>query len=148
MGPPPGISGNRPAHSAQQSSFDPAAKYHIPSNTPYARYFMAAILQFQFHRALCKTAGYTGPLNSCSIYNNEEDRREARQDARNGKESPVTQSSKPSPAKDEWTPPPCSSISLLSQSLARRREQEKRRKGRLVDARRNGRRGESRSFMV
>ena len=55
-----------------EADFDPGAKYHIPSNTPYARYFMAAILQFQFHRALCKTAGYTGPLNRCSIYNNKE----------------------------------------------------------------------------
>ena len=55
-----------------EADFDPGAKYHIPSNTPYARYFMAAILQFQFHRALCRTAGYTGPLNRCSIYNNKE----------------------------------------------------------------------------
>ncbi|HKW32577.1 MAG TPA: M2 family metallopeptidase [Candidatus Acidoferrum sp.] len=50
--------------------FDPGAKYHIPSNTPYARYFLARILQFQFHRALCKEAGITGPLHRCSIYGN------------------------------------------------------------------------------
>jgi len=37
---------------------------------PYARYFLARILQFQFHRALCETAGYKGPLNRCSIYGN------------------------------------------------------------------------------
>jgi peptidyl-dipeptidase A len=50
--------------------FDPGAKYHVPANTPYLRYFLAAILQFQFHRALCKTAGHTGPLHECSIYGN------------------------------------------------------------------------------
>ena len=48
--------------------FDPGAKYHVPDNTPYARYFLADILQFQFHRALSKIAGCTLPLNRCSIY--------------------------------------------------------------------------------
>jgi peptidyl-dipeptidase A len=51
-----------------EKDFDPAAKYHVPANTPYTRYFLAAIYQFQFHRALCKAAGHTGPLNTCSIY--------------------------------------------------------------------------------
>ena len=64
--------GIAPPVARSDADFDPGAKYHIPANTPYARYFMAAILQFQFHRALCKTAGYTGPLNRCSIYNNKE----------------------------------------------------------------------------
>eukprot|EP00163_Fabomonas_tropica_P008474 TRINITY_DN1816_c0_g1_i1.p1 TRINITY_DN1816_c0_g1~~TRINITY_DN1816_c0_g1_i1.p1 ORF type:complete len:724 (+),score=156.85 TRINITY_DN1816_c0_g1_i1:388-2559(+) len=49
--------------------FDPGAKYHVAANVPYIRYFLAAILQFQFHEALCKEAGHTGPLYSCSIYN-------------------------------------------------------------------------------
>ena len=40
------------------------------SDTPYARYFLAHVLQFQFHRALCREAGYTGPLNRCSVYGN------------------------------------------------------------------------------
>jgi peptidyl-dipeptidase A len=53
-----------------EADFDPGAKYHVPSNTPYARYFLAAIYQFQFHRALCKTAGVQGPLHRCSIYAN------------------------------------------------------------------------------
>jgi len=52
------------------TDFDPGAKYHVPGNVPYMRYFLAAVLQFQFHRALCKKAGHTGPLNECSIYNN------------------------------------------------------------------------------
>jgi peptidyl-dipeptidase A len=55
-----------------ESDFDPGAKYHIPANTPYARYFLAFILQFQFHRALCHEAGYTGPLHRCSIYANKQ----------------------------------------------------------------------------
>jgi peptidyl-dipeptidase A len=53
-----------------EQDFDAGAKYHVASNTPYARYFLAHILQFQFHRALCKEAGYNGPLNRCSIYGN------------------------------------------------------------------------------
>jgi peptidyl-dipeptidase A len=61
--------GVTPPVSRNEADFDPGAKYHIPSNTPYARYFLAAILQFQFHRALCREAGFHGPLNRCSLYN-------------------------------------------------------------------------------
>lgn len=53
-----------------EADFDAGAKYHVPANTPYARYFLAAILQFQFHRALCREAGFSGPLYQCSIYGN------------------------------------------------------------------------------
>src|SRR5438270_1306407 len=53
-----------------EADFDAGAKYHVPSNTPYMRYFLARILQFQFQRALCREAGYTGPLDRCSIYGN------------------------------------------------------------------------------
>jgi peptidyl-dipeptidase A len=52
--------------------FDPGAKYHVPSNTPYARYFLADILQFQFHRGLSKAAGCATPLHRCSIYESKE----------------------------------------------------------------------------
>jgi peptidyl-dipeptidase A len=52
--------------------FDPGAKYHVPDNTPYTRYFLADILQFQFHRAMSKIAGCTLPLNRCSTYDNRE----------------------------------------------------------------------------
>jgi peptidyl-dipeptidase A len=52
--------------------FDPGAKYHVPDNTPYTRYFLADILQFQFHGALSKIAGCTLPLNRCSIYESKE----------------------------------------------------------------------------
>jgi peptidyl-dipeptidase A len=53
-----------------EADFDPGAKAHVPGNTPYARYFLARILQYQFQRALCKEIGYTGPLHRCSIYGN------------------------------------------------------------------------------
>ena len=49
-------------------AFDPGAKYHVPGNTPYTRYFLAHILQFQFHRALCEMAGNEGPIHRCTIY--------------------------------------------------------------------------------
>jgi peptidyl-dipeptidase A len=52
--------------------FDPGAKYHVPSNTPYTRYFLAQILQFQFHRALARSTGCTAPLHRCSIYGSKE----------------------------------------------------------------------------
>jgi peptidyl-dipeptidase A len=53
-----------------ENDFDPGAKYHVPANVPYTRYFLAHILQFQFHRAACREAGFTGPLHQCSIYGN------------------------------------------------------------------------------
>jgi peptidyl-dipeptidase A len=53
-----------------EANVDPASKYHVASNTPYARYFLADILQFQFYRGLCRSIGYQGPLHRCSFYNN------------------------------------------------------------------------------
>lgn len=55
-----------------EADFDPGAKYHVPANTPYTRYFLAGVMQFQFHRALCEAAGYSGPLHRCSIYGDRE----------------------------------------------------------------------------
>ena len=52
--------------------FDPGAKYHVPGQTPYARYFLARILQFQFYEAACKQAGWKGPLHRCSFYGNKQ----------------------------------------------------------------------------
>jgi len=63
--------GIRPPVERSEADFDPGAKYHVPANTPYTRYFLAHILQFQFHRSLCELAGYDGPLHRCSIYGNE-----------------------------------------------------------------------------
>lgn len=64
--------GVAPATARTEEDFDPGAKYHVPANVPYTRYFLATILQFQFHRELCKIAGHEGPLHKCSIYNNKE----------------------------------------------------------------------------
>jgi peptidyl-dipeptidase A len=55
-----------------EADFDPGAKYHVPGNVPYTRYFLAHVLQFQFHKALCNIAGDTGPVHRCSIYGNKE----------------------------------------------------------------------------
>jgi peptidyl-dipeptidase A len=52
-------------------AFDPGAKYHVPGNVSYTRYFLSFIIQFQFHKALCDAAGFKGPLSECSIYGNE-----------------------------------------------------------------------------
>jgi peptidyl-dipeptidase A len=54
------------------NAFDAGAKYHVPGNTPYTRYFLARILQFQFYKAACDTAGWKGPLHRCSFYGNKE----------------------------------------------------------------------------
>ncbi|AMO71719.1 M2 family metallopeptidase [Sphingorhabdus sp. M41] len=53
-------------------AFDPGGKYHIPGNTPYSRYFLARILQFQFYKAACDAAGWKGPLHRCSFYGNKQ----------------------------------------------------------------------------
>ena len=64
--------GVAPSTPRGEEFFDPGAKYHVPANTPYTRYFLAGILQFQFHRALAKETGCTGPLHRCSIYGSKE----------------------------------------------------------------------------
>lgn len=53
-------------------TFDAGAKYHVPGNTPYARYFLANVLQFQFFRAMCDIAGEEGPIHRCSFYGSKE----------------------------------------------------------------------------
>jgi peptidyl-dipeptidase A len=64
--------GVAPASARGEQFFDPGAKYHVPGNTPYTRYFLAHILQFQFHRELAKAAGCSSPLHRCSIYGSAE----------------------------------------------------------------------------
>ena len=61
-----------PPGERDDTKFDPGAKYHVASATPYTRYFLARLLQFQFYQAACKQAGWTGPLHRCSIYGNKE----------------------------------------------------------------------------
>jgi len=62
--------GVAPPDARSEADFDPGAKYHVAADVPYMRYFLAAIYQYQFHRALCRAAGFTGPLHRCSIYGN------------------------------------------------------------------------------
>jgi peptidyl-dipeptidase A len=62
--------GVAPPVARTEVDFDPGAKYHVPGNTSYTRYFLSYIIQFQFHKALCEAAGFKGPLNECSIYGN------------------------------------------------------------------------------
>jgi peptidyl-dipeptidase A len=64
--------GVAPPAARTEVDFDPGAKYHIPGNTPYTRYFLAFVLQFQFQKALCEAAGHDGPLHTCNIYGNKE----------------------------------------------------------------------------
>ena len=59
--------GPRPA-----DAFDPGAKFHVADSTPYMRYFLAFVYEFQFYRAACQQAGWKGPLHRCTIYNNKE----------------------------------------------------------------------------
>jgi len=61
--------GVAPPITRSEADFDPGAKYHVAGNVPYMRYFLARILQFQFYRAMCKEAGYNGPLHRCTFYN-------------------------------------------------------------------------------
>ena len=64
--------GITPPADRTEANFDPGAKYHVPGNTPYTRYFLARLLQFQFYEAACKQAGWTGPLHRCSFYGNKQ----------------------------------------------------------------------------
>jgi peptidyl-dipeptidase A len=64
--------GIAPPTPRDEANFDPGAKYHIPANVPYARYFLARIYQFQFYKAMCDASGYKGPLNRCSFYGSKE----------------------------------------------------------------------------
>jgi peptidyl-dipeptidase A len=64
--------GVAPVTARGEDLFDPGAKYHVPGNTPYTRYFLSTILQFQFYKALCDASGYKGPLYQCNFANNPE----------------------------------------------------------------------------
>ena len=64
--------GVAPPVARSEADFDPGAKYHVPGNVPYTRYFLARILQFQFYRALCQASGYSGPMHRCTFYGSKE----------------------------------------------------------------------------
>ncbi|XP_065156187.1 angiotensin-converting enzyme-like [Atheta coriaria] len=66
--------GIKPPVLRSEMDFDPGAKYHVPANIPYLRYFVSTILQFQIYRSLCQAAGQydpadlSRPLHKCDIY--------------------------------------------------------------------------------
>jgi len=62
--------GIKPPVARDETRFDAGAKYHIPGGTPYMRYFLARVLQFQFYEAACRQSGWKGPLHRCSFYGN------------------------------------------------------------------------------
>ena len=64
--------GIAPPSKRSEEYFDAGAKYHIPGNTPYTRYYLARIMQYQFHEALCEASGYEGYLHECSVYGNKD----------------------------------------------------------------------------
>jgi peptidyl-dipeptidase A len=64
--------GVAPPVARSEADFDPGAKYHVPGNVPYTRYFLARVLQFQFYRAMCQAAGQTGPLHRCTFFGSKE----------------------------------------------------------------------------
>ena len=64
--------GVAPVEARGEDQFDPGAKYHVAANVSYIRYFLAAVLQFQFHRALAREAGCREPLHRCSVYGSKE----------------------------------------------------------------------------
>ena len=72
VGGPTGVPGHRPPAPRTEEEFDPGAKFHVPANVPYMRYFLAHILQFQFHQALARAIQWKGPLHRCSIYGRKE----------------------------------------------------------------------------
>ena len=76
------------------NAFDPGAKYHIPGNTPYSRYFLAHIQQFEFHRALCDIAGNTESIHRCSIYSSKAAGRKLEQMLQMGASQPWQQAYK------------------------------------------------------
>ncbi len=86
--------GIAPPAPRSEQDFDAGAKYHVPANTPYARYFLAAILQFQFHRALCHEAGFNGPLYHVLNLRKQESGREVETNVGNGFEQTVARSAK------------------------------------------------------
>ncbi|XP_071570944.1 angiotensin-converting enzyme-like [Temnothorax nylanderi] len=61
-----------PSVPRSERNFDPAAKYHIPADSPYAKYFVSTVLQFQLFQSLCEISGHTGELHTCDLYRSRE----------------------------------------------------------------------------
>lgn len=64
--------GIHPPVKRDSNLFDAGAKYHVPANVPYIRYFVSHILQFQFYKALCMNHPKNEPLHNCDFYQDKE----------------------------------------------------------------------------
>ncbi|CRK96558.1 CLUMA_CG009925, isoform A [Clunio marinus] len=70
--------GIKPPVLRSELDFDPGAKYHVPANVPYMKYFFSTVFQFQLHRAMCiaskefDPSNPSKPLHKCSIYRHHE----------------------------------------------------------------------------
>ena len=120
--------GVAPPVARTEADFDPGAKYHIPANVPYARYFLSFVLQFQFHRALCQAAGYTGSSESLLDLRQQSRRRKTRQDARNGPEPPVARSPRSDDRRKRHRRHRHPRLFRAAQAVARRAEQRPQRR--------------------
>lgn len=85
------LQGVSPPVPRSEEDFDAGAKFHIPHNTPYIRYFVSYIIQFQFHKALCSAAGHNGPLHKCDIYRSKAAGEKLRESLRLGSSKPWTE---------------------------------------------------------
>ena len=122
--------GVAPSSPRGEEFFDPGAKYHVPANTPYTRYFLAQILQFQFHRALAKAAGCTTPLHRCSIYGNKEAGKRIERDDGDGRLEAVARRARSADRSAPDGRQRDGRILRAAQGVARQAEQGK--EGRLV----------------
>jgi peptidyl-dipeptidase A len=106
--------GIAPPVARTENDFDPGAKFHIPDNTPYTRYFLSYILQFQFHKALCDASGYKGPLHECSVFGGKEAGRRFQEMLALGASQPWPETLGSSRARVRWMPVASSSTSSRS----------------------------------
>lgn len=51
---------------------DAAGKRHIPADISYIKYFVALLLEFQIHEAMCYASGHIGQLHTCDVYRSRE----------------------------------------------------------------------------
>jgi len=50
-----------------EQDFDAGAKFHVPANVPYIRYYVSHFLQFEFYRQLCLDSGQFDPNVKSSL---------------------------------------------------------------------------------
>uniref|UniRef100_T1PCB8 Angiotensin-converting enzyme n=1 Tax=Musca domestica TaxID=7370 RepID=T1PCB8_MUSDO len=71
-------SGIEPPVVRTEHDFDAPAKYHVSADVEYLRYLVSFIIQFQFYKSACITAGEyvpgnpAYPLDNCDIYGSKE----------------------------------------------------------------------------